>query len=88
MGEIKLKPCYMCDNGRLNEELTDDNDLSAFGIGDSVNGFRMMYCSGDGKPPRIEVEEWDEKAGWYKIGVYYPKYCPNCGREIKEYERD
>lgn len=56
-------------------------------IGDSSNGYRMMYCSGNGKPPRIEVETWEEKIGWYKIGVYYPKYCPNCGREIREYER-
>jgi hypothetical protein len=77
----------MCDNGRINEELTDDNDYSAICVGKSANGFRIMYCSGDGKPPRIEVEEWRENVGWYRVGFYYPKYCPNCGREINEYER-
>ena len=84
----EIKRCYMCDNARINEALTDKNDLSAFGVGKCADNFRIMYCSGDGKPPRIEIEQWDEKAGWGKIGIYYPKHCPNCGREINEYERD
>ena len=44
-----------------------------------------MLCSGDGKPPRIEFEEWNDKAGWGKIAEYRPRYCPNCGRKIVEY---
>ena len=42
--------------------------------------------SGWGRPLRIEIEKWDEKTGWYKIGEYNPKYCPNCGRKIEEYD--
>lgn len=82
----ELTPCGMCLNGRIDEDLTDDNDLSSFSIGKSQEGFRIMYTAGDGKPPRIEVQTWDEKVGWYNVGIYYPKFCPNCGREIKEYE--
>lgn len=88
MSEIELKRCYMCDNGRINEHLTDDNDLSAICVGKCLKDIRIMYCSGDGKPPRIEVDEWKKEIGWYKVGIYYPKFCPNCGREITEYDRD
>ena len=69
----------------VNLGLTDDNDYSAMSIGDSSNGYRMMFCSGWGRQPRIETEKWDEKAGWHKIGQYFPKFCPECGREIVEY---
>lgn len=80
------KPCGMCYNARLDDELTDENDYSAICIGNSVNGYRLMLCSGWGKPLRIEVEKWEDKTGWFKIGHYYPKYCTNCGREILEYK--
>lgn len=80
------KPCYMCDNARINGELTEDTDFSSISIGNSAKGYRMFLSSGYRKPPRIEVEQHDDKIGWHNIGVYYPKYCPNCGREIKEYD--
>lgn len=84
----KLKVCRMCDNARLNDELTDENDYSAVAVGNCTDGYRMMLCSGWGKPLRIEVEKWHDRAGWYKIGVYEPKYCPNCGRKIVEYDKE
>lgn len=77
--------CRMCDNARLNDKLTDENDYSAITIGNCADGYRMMLCSGWGRPLRIEIEKWNEKAGWYKIGEYNPAYCPNCGRKIDEY---
>lgn len=80
--------CGKCFNARmgLDENLDDDNDFSSFSIGHGSKDFRLMYTSGDGKPPRIEVQQWHEKAGWHNIAIYYPKYCPECGREITEYE--
>ena len=39
-----------------------------------------MLCSGWGRPLRIEIEKWDEKAGWYKIG----EYTPNIVRIVVE----
>lgn len=85
--EQKQVVCGKCFNARmgLDENLDDDNDFSSFSIGKSQDGFRMMYTSGDGKPPRIEVQQWHEKAGWHNIAIYCPKHCPECGREITEY---
>lgn len=65
----------------------DENDYSAITIGSFTNGYRMMLCSGWGRPLRIEIEKCDKKAGWYKIGEYNPKYCPNCDRKIAEYDK-
>ncbi len=80
-----VEACRMCYNARLDDELTDENDFSAISIGSFTKGYRMMLCSGGGRPLRIEIEKWDEKSGWRKIGEYTPQYCPNCGRKIKEY---
>lgn len=85
--ENAMEPCRMCDSAYTNPELTSDNDLSYFGIGECVSGYRLMLRSGDGKPTEIIVEAWNEKAGWCTIGHYQPKYCPNCGRELRENER-
>jgi ribosomal protein L33 len=76
----------MCDNARINEELTEDTDFSSSCLGRSTNGYRIMFSSGNRKPPRIEIEQYDSNCGWFKIALYYPKFCPNCGREIKEYD--
>ena len=85
--ETELIPCYMCNNARLNDELDDDNDFGSFTIGNSVERYRIMLSTGWGKPLRIEVHKWVGKVGrWCTVAIYYPKYCPNCGREIKEYE--
>lgn len=81
-----IKPCYMCDNARINGELTEDTDFSSCCLGRSTNGYRIMFSSGNRKAQRIEIEQYDSNAGWFKIALYYPKFCPNCGREIKEYE--
>lgn len=79
-------PCAKCYNARFDDELTDENDESSFTIGDSEKNYRMMYSAGYGKPPRIEFDAWDEKRkAWNTVGLYYPKHCPECGREITEY---
>ena len=78
----------MCDNAILNDDLDDDNDFGSFTIGEGTDNHRIMLSTGYGKPLRIEVHEWNERARrWCTVAMYYPKYCPNCGREIKEYER-
>lgn len=85
----ELKPCHMCLNARLDDELTDKNDFSSFSIGNSAKGIRMSVDAGYGKPLRIEVSMWDEKLQENKIvSRYYPKFCPNCGRPIIEYEEN
>lgn len=80
------EPCLWCNNALIDDELRDDNDYSATCVGDGIKGFRIMLCSGNRKPLRIDVEKWDEKKGWHLICQYAPKFCPNCGREIIEYK--
>lgn len=77
-------PCRWCDNARVNPELTDENDFASYTIGEACKNFRIMFTVGSGKPPRIEFETWNNDH-WSTVGVYYPKHCPNCGREINEY---
>ena len=80
-------PCYMCNNARVDDELTDYNDLSYVTVGKSGDGFRTIIGVGDGKPLRIETEMWHEKfERWIPVTRYHPHFCPNCGRKINEYE--
>lgn len=68
------------DNG-----LDDDNDGSSSGIGHSGEGYQMYFNSGMGVACNIEVCHWHEGYGWVPIAKYYPKFCPECGRELNEY---
>ena len=86
----KIKePCNFCDNAFFNNELTDDNDFSSFTIGSSLSDNRLMLSVGAGKPLRITSEHYDyEYRGWIFNSAYYPKFCPECGRQIIEYQRE
>jgi hypothetical protein len=84
-----VQPCYMCDNARVNDELEDYNDFSSSTIGSFSRDCRIMLSSGNKKPLRIEIARWNDEVGqWENIGIYYPKFCPECGREIKEYKNN
>lgn len=82
----KKSACYMCNNALVDNDLTADNDFSAVGIGQCLGAYRIMLCSGGRLPVRIEVDVCDEKKGWYCVGSYLPRYCPNCGRKLDEYK--
>ena len=74
-------------------ELTDNNDSSSITIGDHASKHQMYFNSGNGKPCNIEVCEWKENGyrgqpGWATVGIYYPKFCPECGRPLTEYKID
>lgn len=76
--------CGMCNNAHTDPELNSDNDLSYISIGEHEKGYRALLHSGDGRPTEILFEKWMDGTGWTAIGCYQPKYCPNCGRELKE----
>lgn len=102
--EVVERPsyCKFCFNARVyrptdeemidpfSTELTDDNDLSSCGVGQCYSKERRFTInSGNGKPVNIEFEEWSSKAErWITVGRYYPKFCPECGRRLDEYEED
>ena len=70
------------------ECLTDNNDFSSHGVGHSPTPCRydMMLNAGNGVPVNIEVRYHDNTHGWCTIMKYCPKYCPECGRRLNEYE--
>lgn len=100
--EEKTKPpyCKYCFNARVYKpteeelmdpfatELTDENDFSSCSVGHCFSrNRRFMINSGHGHPVNIEFEEWTEKMPeWHRVGIYYPKYCPECGRKLDEYD--
>lgn len=79
--------CMMCLNAHVDLELTSDNDLSFFGVGECEKPYRLMYRTGDARPTAILVEKWNaHRRLWEEIGFYYPKFCLNCGRRLMENE--
>jgi hypothetical protein len=71
--------------------IDNSNDMCAMTIGESASKHQMYFNSGNGRPCNIEVCEWKEngyhgKPGWATVGRYYPKFCPECGRKLDEYE--
>lgn len=80
--------CGYCFNARICEdgELTDDNDFSAICIGEGSECFRVMFCSGWGQAPRIEFDMLGVDAIMHTVARYFPKFCPECGRKITEYD--
>ena len=99
--DIKTKPyCKYCFNARVYKptdeelmdpfatELTDDNDFSSCSVGESSMGTRFMISSGNGEPVRLEIDKFfEDYQEWYTVGKYYPKYCPECGRRLDEYDK-
>ena len=83
----RKKACDFCNNALLDDELTHDTDYACRTIGDMPKRTRLMLCTGWRKPLRIEFEVFNDQYGmWSTGGIYYPKYCPECGRKIYEYE--
>lgn len=73
----------MCDNAKVNPELTSENDLSYHILGTTYHGYRIVFRSGDNRATAILIEVVED-AEWRAIGEYRPLYCPNCGRKLIE----
>ena len=89
--------CHFCFNAYVwakephNEDdyfnyLHDDNDGSSCSIGFSGKNYSLYFNSGMGKPCNIEVCTWGENNQWHPVAIYYPKFCPECGRKLDEYD--
>lgn len=77
--------CNKCMNAFVEPELEPDCDFASRSIGDSSKGYRMMLNTGARRKTHISLERWNEQhQQWETEGIYVPKYCPECGRELKE----
>ena len=83
--EESKKPCRFCLNARVDGELSDDNDLSYLPLGFSIPGFSLYMRSGGGRPVQLLSEVHDPGVSeWVSNSVYYPKFCPECGRPLMD----
>jgi hypothetical protein len=84
--------CRFCANNRTNPEweLDEDQVSYAMTIGRAGKGHRIMLNKNPYRPLEIEFSQWNENLKtpqWQTVGYYYPKFCPECGRKIDEYDR-
>lgn len=88
MNNITIQPCRFC----------LENNHSRISVGRTIsslkeyapqNQYNITIESGAGKPLRIEVTFWTEygRIG-HEIGIYEPKFCPECGRKLVEQQHD
>lgn len=81
-----IKCCDMCYNAKVNG-CADEDDLSYAFVGNADKGYNIVIGSGGGKPVRIEFDVYDKDSKrMAAVGTYFPKFCPNCGRPLTEYE--
>lgn len=61
-----------------------DENFAHFVIGDTGKDSRLLMRSG-GDMPLIILSEKLSQNRWYTLGVYIPKFCPECGRKLVDY---
>ena len=79
--------CKYCNNAFVDDSLTDNNDLSYISIGHIEKGYTLYFRSGDNRFTGIDISHFfPGRQCSNTIGYYVPKYCPECGRYLKENE--
>ena len=84
--------CRFCENNRTNPEwgLDEEQCSYAMGIGVADPSYRVMFVKDPYRPLLIEFGHWKsdlKPPQWLAVAGYFPKYCPECGRKIDEYDR-
>lgn len=77
--------CRFCTNANTDPELDHTNDLSYMGIGDCEKGYTVFFRTGANRPTAILFEDRiNLQSASHLAGLYIPKFCPECGRELVE----
>lgn len=80
-----MKYCNICCSADVEPSLSAENDLSDSPVGVCEETYGMIFRAGNRQPPALIVQKWDGKQKRNTtIGVYEPKYCPECGRPLKK----
>lgn len=92
---MSKKHCDFCLNA-FNSDIEQGFDSCSISVGSVSEGYRMYINSSScyQAPVHISVDTWREYA-YYRghkgcnvdIAIYAPKYCPECGRRIKENDK-
>lgn len=61
-----------------------DENFAYFVMNDNGKGSRIIIRSG-GEMPLIILSENLIQNRWHTLGVYMPKFCPECGRKLGYY---
>ena len=86
---MERKGCHFCSNAHVDGYLNHDTDFFSATMGHADKGFQIMLNSGNHRPNHIEFNQWNEEVKrWITVGIYYPKFCPECGRELSVYRID
>ena len=79
--EERSKGCRFCFDATIEPDL-EGCDLSYHDVGKSEKQKRILIRSGNGKHMAIMFEELSGNQ-WHTVGIYEPKFCPECGRTLK-----
>lgn len=78
-------PCRFCLNARCDPDgnLTDQTDSSFLPVGLFSGPYRLALVSGGACPLTLSFQHWmGADLDWVLAGVYYPRFCPECGRPL------
>lgn len=79
--EERSNGCRFCFDATIEPDL-EGCDLSYHDVGKSEKQKRILIRSGNGKHMAIMFEELSGNQ-WHTVGIYEPKFCPECGRTLK-----
>ena len=74
--------CAMCENALIEWTFSDAEDFCMHCFGEFDRDYQMFYRSVVGEPLCMVVEKYNGD-DWDVVGIYYPSYCPCCGRKLE-----
>lgn len=79
--------CGFCYNRFVDHELDESNDASSIMVGQTAESYSIFIDTGWNFKTRLHLMKWNKEHQQNEtIGIYVPKFCPECGRKLFENE--